>query len=43
LAFAQFDAHLPLTTFRLCVAGYDREREVKSFSCLEQLLVIVFA
>jgi hypothetical protein len=43
LVFAQLSAHLPLTTFRRCVARYDGEHKVKSFSCLEQLLVMVFA
>ncbi len=43
LVFAQITAHLPLTTFRRCVARYDGEHKVKSFSCLEQLLVMVFA
>jgi len=43
LVFAQITAHLPLTTFRRCVARYDGEHKIKSFSCLEQLLVMVFA
>jgi hypothetical protein len=43
LVFAQVTAHLPLTTFRRCVARYDGEHKVKSFSCLEQFLVMVFA
>jgi hypothetical protein len=43
LVFAQLTAHLPLTTFRRCVARYDGEHKVKRFTCLEQLLVMVFA
>jgi len=43
LVFAQLTAHLPLTTFRRCVARYDGEHKVKRFICLEQLLVMVFA
>ena len=38
LVFAQVTQHLPLTTFRRCVARYDGERGVKSFSCLDQYL-----
>jgi hypothetical protein len=43
LVFAQLTAHLPLTTFRRCVARYEGEHKVKSFTCLEQFLVMVFA
>lgn len=43
LVFAQLMAHLPLTTFRRCVARYDGDRKVKRFSCLQQFLVMVFA
>jgi hypothetical protein len=35
--------HLPLTTFRRCVARYDGERRVKRFSCLDQYLCLAFA
>ena len=35
--------HLPLTTFRRCVAQYDGEHKVKSFSCLDQFLCMAFA
>lgn len=28
-------AHLPLTTFRRCVARYDGEHKVKHFTCLD--------
>jgi hypothetical protein len=34
LVFAQIMEHLPLTTFRRCVARYDGEHKVKHFSCL---------
>jgi hypothetical protein len=43
LAFAQIMEHLPLTTFRRCVARYDGEHKVKSFSCLDQYLCMAFA
>ena len=35
--------HLPLTTFRRCVARYAGEHKVKSFSCLDQYLCMAFA
>ena len=34
LVFAQVTQHLPLTTFRRCVARYGGEHKVKTFSCL---------
>jgi Domain of unknown function (DUF4372)/Transposase DDE domain len=43
LVFAQLAQHLPLTTFRRCVARYDGEHKVKSFSCLDQYLCMAFA
>jgi hypothetical protein len=43
LIFAQLTSHLPLTTFRRCVAAYAGEHKVKSFSCLEQFLCLAFA
>ena len=43
LVFAQIMQHLPLTTFRRCVARYDGEHKVKSFSCLDQYLSMAFA
>ena len=43
LVFAQVTEHLPLTTFRRCVARYAGEHKVKSFSCLEQFLCMAFA
>ena len=43
LVFAQITQHLPLTTFRRCVARYSGEHKVKSFSCLDQYLCMAFA
>ena len=43
LVFAQVMEHLPLTTFRRCVARYQGERKVKRFSCLDQFLCMAFA
>ena len=41
--FAQLMQHLPLTTFRRCVARYGGERKIKRFSCLDQYLCLAFA
>jgi Domain of unknown function (DUF4372)/Transposase DDE domain len=43
LVFAQITQHLPLTTFRRCVARYGGEHKVKTFSCLDQYLCMAFA
>jgi hypothetical protein len=43
LVFAQITQHLPLTTFRRCVARYGGAHKVKTFSCLDQYLCIAFA
>ena len=43
LVFAQVMKHLPLTTFRRCVARYEGEHKVKSFTCLDQYLCMAFA
>ena len=43
LVFAQLMQHLPLTTFRRCVARYRGEHKVRSFSCLDQFLSMAFA
>ncbi len=43
LVFAQITQHLPVTTFRRCVARYGGEHKVKSFSCLDQYLCMAFA
>jgi hypothetical protein len=41
--FAQLIEHLPLHTFRRCVARYRGEHKVKRFSCLDQYLCMAFA
>ena len=43
LVFAQIMEHLPLTTFRRCVARYGGEHKVKTFSCLDQYFSMAFA
>src|SRR5213594_2636536 len=43
LVFAQITQHLPLTTFRRCVARYGGGHKVKSFSCLDHNLCVAFA
>lgn len=43
LVFAQLTEHLPLSTFRRCVARYRGEFRVRSFSCLDQFLCMAFA
>ncbi len=43
LVFAQVMSHLPLTTFRRCVARYHGEHKVKHFTCLDQFLCMAFA
>jgi uncharacterized protein DUF4372/DDE family transposase len=43
LVFAQLMQHLPLTTFRRCVARYRGDHKVHSFSCLDQFLSMAFA
>lgn len=43
LVFAQVMSHLPLSTFRRCIARYAGEHKVKSFSCLDQFLCMAFA
>src|SRR5438874_2811234 len=43
LVFAQITQHLPLTTFRRCVARYGGGHKVKSFSCLDHYLCMAFA
>ena len=43
LVFAQITEHLPLTTFRRCVARYGGHHKVKTFSCLNQYLCMAFA
>ena len=36
--FSHLMEHLPLTTFRRCVARYNGEHKVKHFSCLDKFL-----
>src|SRR3989449_11589008 len=43
LVFAQITQHLPLTTFRRCVARYGGGHKVKSFSCWDHYLCLAFA
>jgi hypothetical protein len=43
LVFAQITQHVPLTTFRRCVARYGGEHKVKTFSCLDHYLCMAFA
>ena len=43
LVFAQVMSHLPLATFRRCVARYNGEHKVKHFTCLDQFLCMAFA
>ena len=43
VVFAQIAQHLPLTTFRRCVAKYGGEHKVKSFYCLDQCRCMAFA
>ena len=41
--FAQLMDFLPLRDFRACVARYDGDYKVRSFSCLDQFLTLAFA
>ena len=43
LVFAQVMAHLPLTTFRRCVAAHRGDYKVQEFSCLDQFFAMAFA
>lgn len=43
LVFSQLMSHLPLTTFRRCVADHRGEHKIKDFSCLDQFLAMAFA
>ena len=43
LVFSQLMAHLPLSTFRRCVAAHRGEHNVQDFSCLDQFLAMAFA
>jgi hypothetical protein len=41
--FTQLMDHLPWHVFRRCVARYDGDHKVKSFSCLDQFRCLAFA
>src|SRR5487761_1930423 len=43
LVFAQVRAHLPLSTFRRCVAAHRGDHKVQEFSCLDQFFAMAFA
>src|SRR5262245_65417376 len=43
LVFAQLMEHLPLTTFRRCVARYGGHHKIKRFTCLDQYMSMAFA
>jgi len=43
LVFAQVMAHLPLSTFRRCVAAHRGDYKVQEFSCLDQFFAMAFA
>ena len=43
LVFSQVMDHLPMRSFRRCVARYQGERYVKRFRCLDQYLAMAFA
>ena len=43
LVFSQVIDHLPMHSFRRCVARYDGNRYKKTFSCLDQYLCMAFA
>ena len=43
LVFAQVMAHVPLTTFRRCVAVHRGDHKVQEFSCLDQFFAMAIA
>lgn len=43
LVFAQVMAHMPLSTFRRCVATHRGDYKVHGFSCLDQFFAMAFA
>ncbi|MDF1526847.1 MAG: DUF4372 domain-containing protein, partial [bacterium] len=43
LIFSQVIDHLPMHTFRRCVQRYRGNHHIRSFSCLDQFLCMVFA
>ncbi|WPL15677.1 hypothetical protein Thiowin_00586 [Thiorhodovibrio winogradskyi] len=43
LVFSRLTEHLPLPVFRQCVTRYLGNHKIKSFSCLDQFLRMMFA
>jgi len=43
IVFSQVMDHLPMKVFRRCVKKYNGNHKVKSFSCLDQFLIMAFA
>jgi len=43
LVFAQVMEFVPLSVFRRCVAKYQGNRKVRTFTCLDQFLCMAFA
>jgi hypothetical protein len=43
LVFSQLMSHLPLSTFRRCVAKHRGDHKVHDFSCLDQFFAMAFA
>jgi hypothetical protein len=43
LVFSQLMAHLPLSTFRRCVAKHRGDHKVHDFTCLDQFFAMAFA
>ena len=43
LVFSQLMAHLPLSTFRRCVAAHRGDHKVQDFTCLDQFFAMAFA
>lgn len=43
LVFSQVITHLPMSAFRSCVKRYLGNHKIKSFTCLDQFLCMVFA
>ncbi len=43
LVFSQIMDHVPMTTFRRCVAKHSGDHKIKDFSCFDQFLTMSFA
>ena len=43
LVFSQIMDHVPMTTFRRCVAKHSGDHKIKDFSCFDQFLAMSFA